>query len=185
MIGSHIERTLLSVFIAEACFRYRLPIAEVPSSRDLRLRFLEELLAPYERDAVLEQCGIPSNLVPSQKVDTRVMVPQPAAKAQAKDKSFPKLENFDMAALNIAFLEKPNDISMVRSLRILQCVNEIGSPTILDSIKLALAELPEDRIPQDVDEPIVEKLFHIHIYLETQESRSHLLVARNRYIKFC
>jgi hypothetical protein len=185
MIGSHIERTLLSVFIAEACFRYRLPIAEVPSSRDLRLRFLEELLAPYERDAVLEQCGIPSNLVPSQKVDTRVMVPQPAAKAQAKDNSFPKLENFDMAALNIAFLEKPNDISMVRSLRILQCVNEIGSPTILDSIKLALAELPEDRIPQDVDEPIVEKLFHIHIYLETQESRSHLLVARNRYIKFC
>jgi hypothetical protein len=185
MMGSHIEHTLLSVFIAEACFRYRLPITEVPSSRDLRLRFLGELLAPYERDAVLEQCGILSNLMPSQKVDTRVIVPQPAAQVLVNDDSFPKLENFNTAALRTAFLTKPEDISTVQSLRILQCVNEIGSPNILDSLKLALAKPPEHRIAQDVDGPIVEKLFHIHVYLDTHESRGHLLVARNRYIKFC
>jgi hypothetical protein len=185
MIGPHIERTLLSVFIAEACFRHLLPITEVPSSRDLRLRFLGELLAPYERDAVLEQCGIPSNSIPSQKVDTRVIVPQPAAQVLANDDSFPNLANFNMAALRTAFLRKPVDISTVQSLRILQCVNEIGSPNILDSLKLALAKPPEHRVAQDVDGPIVEKLFHIHVYLDAHESRGHLLVARHRYIKFC
>ncbi|KAJ6280810.1 hypothetical protein J3E71DRAFT_178747 [Bipolaris maydis] len=35
------------------------------------------------------------------------------------------------------------------------------------------------------EQPIFDKLFHIHIYLDRQESQSHILVARNRYIKYC
>jgi hypothetical protein len=171
------------VYIAEACFR-RLPIT-VPSSRDLRLRFLEELTAPYERDGVLNQCGISNDLAPSQKVDTRVIAPQPASRTLTEDHLFTKLTNFDTSALRNAFLEKPVEISRVKCFRILQCVNEIGSPDILESIKSALTRRPEDRTAQTVDEPIVEKLFQIHIYLDAHDSRSHIIVARNRYIKYC
>jgi hypothetical protein len=45
-IVPHMESTLLSVWIAEACFQHQ-SLQNVPSSRDLRLRFLRELLAPY------------------------------------------------------------------------------------------------------------------------------------------
>jgi hypothetical protein len=187
-IGPHIEPTLLAVFIADACFRRRLPIKidDVPSSRDLRLQFLEELLAPYERGAVLAKCGIPNNSTPSQNVDIREIVLQPTTQLHAVDEgSLPDLENFDMAALHAAFIRKPAEVSPVRCFRILQCVNEIGSPNILGSLRLALTKRPDDRTAHTVDQPIVDKLFHIHIYLDTQESRSHLLIARNRYIKFC
>lgn len=44
-VSSHVESTLLSVWIAEACFQGR-PLRDAPSSRELRLRFLEELVAP-------------------------------------------------------------------------------------------------------------------------------------------
>ena len=63
------ESTLLSVWMAETCLQYK-PFQDVPSSRDLRLRFLEELLAPYQRDSVLEKCGIPNTHTVSQHVDT-------------------------------------------------------------------------------------------------------------------
>jgi hypothetical protein len=184
-IEPHVERTLLAVFIAEACFRRLLPITEVPPSRDLRLRFLGELLAPCERDDVLEQCGIPKTLAPSQKVDTRAISPQPAAQQPTAAENLPDLESFNMSALKSAFSTRPAGIDRVRCLRILQCVHEIGSPKILESLKLVLATRPDNWTSQTVDESIVEKLFQIHIYLDTQDSRSHILVARNRYIKFC
>jgi hypothetical protein len=182
-IGPHIERTLLSVFLAEACF-CSFPIGKIPSSRDLRLRYLQELLAPYERDYVLEHCGIPTYLTSSHKADTRVIARQSTAQVVINNDTFPNFESFDMSALRKAFVAKPQELSRVRTLRILQCVNEIGSPNILDSIKSALMKQPEKRTAQTLAEPIVEKLSQIHIYLDTQESRSHLLVAKNRYIKF-
>jgi hypothetical protein len=184
-LGSHIEHTLLSVLIADACFRNLLPVTDVPSSRDLRLRFLQELLAPYERNDVLEQCGIPDHGKPSQKVDTRVILPKTITQTPCSEDSFPEVKNFDTHALRSAFREKPADIDFARCLRILQCVNEIGSPNILDSLKLALIERPKHWTSQTPEKPIIEKLYHIHVYLDKQESRNHLLVAQTRYIKFC
>ncbi|KZM19290.1 hypothetical protein ST47_g9562 [Ascochyta rabiei] len=165
-IEPDVESTLLSVWIAEAYFQYR-PLQNVPSSRDLRLRFLGELLAPYQRDSVLEKCGIPRTQVQTHEIFV------------------PKLENFEPEALRKALLQKPSEINRGRCLRILQCVDEIGSSHILESLKLACARKDEDQIYQAVEQPLFEKLFHIHIYLDKQESQSHLLVARERYIKYC
>jgi hypothetical protein len=185
------ESTLLSVWIAEACFQYR-PLWNVPSSRDLRLRFLEELLAPFQRDYVLEKCGIPRTHTVSQDVDTRDKFARLETQVQ-NDKIFgldveifvQNLENFEPGALRKALLERPSKIKDGRCLRILQCVDEIGSPHILDSLKLACARKDENQSYRAIKQPIFEKLFHIHIYLDKQESQSHLLVARKRYIKYC
>jgi len=95
------------------------------------------------------------------------------------------LENFEPRALRKALRERPSKIKLGRCLRILQCVDEIGSPHILDSLKLACARKVEDQTYRAIEQPLFEKLFHIHIYLDKQESQSHLLVARERYIKYC
>jgi hypothetical protein len=187
MVEPDIEPTLLSVFIAEAYFLH-LPTKEVPSSRLLRLRFLQELLAPYERDAVLEQCGISKISGPSQKVDNRVIVPQSTEQIPTSDESLPNLEKFDMVALRTIYCEeisKPSDVRCqpIRCLRILQYVNEIGSPKILDKLRLSLTNRPE-QAPQTQEPVIIDKLFDIHIYLDRQESQSHILVARMRYNKY-
>jgi hypothetical protein len=185
------ESTLLSVWIAEACFQYR-PLRNVPSSRDLRLRFLRELLAPYQRDSVLEKCGIPSTHTLSQHVDTRCKFARSETQVQTDEFSeldlkilVQNLEIFQPEALREALLQKPSEINRERCLRILQCVDEIGSPHILDSLKLAYARKDEDQTYRAIEQPLFEKLFHIHIHLDKQESQSHLLVARERYIKYC
>jgi hypothetical protein len=185
------ESTLLSVWIAEACFQYR-PLQNVPPSRDLRLRFLGELLAPYQRDSVLKKCGIPSKHTGSQHVDTRCRLARLGTQVQTDEifgldvETFVRnLENFEPEALREALLQRPSEITRGRCLRILQCVDEMGSPHILDSLKLACARKDEDQTYEAMEQPIFEKLFHIHIYLDRQESQSHLLVARERYIKYC
>jgi hypothetical protein len=185
------ESTLLSVWIAEAYFQYK-PFQDVPSSRDLRLRFLQELLAPYQRDSVLDKCGIPSMHIVSQHVDTRCKFAPLETQAQAEEIFglnlnifVQNLENFKPGALREALLHMPSKIDRERCLRILQCVDEIGSPHILDSLKLACARKDEDQTYRAMEQPLFEKLFQIHIYLDKQESQSHLLVARERYIKYC
>ncbi|CAN9218333.1 unnamed protein product [Alternaria alternata] len=187
-LSPHVESTLLSVWIAEACFQGR-PLRDAPSSRELRLRFLEELVAPVQRDAVLEQYGISSKLAVSQQIDTRLAETRSETQLQSQPQSngvfVSKLETFDLEALHEALLQKPADISRGRCLRILQCVYEIGSPCILDSLKPALTAKREDQAHQAMEQPVVEKLFRIHLYLDSQESESHLLVARSRYVKYC
>jgi hypothetical protein len=185
------ESTLLSVWIAEACFQYR-PLRNVPSSRDLRLRFLRELLAPYQRDSVLEKCGIPSTHTVSQHVDTRCKFARPETQVQTDEFSeldlkilVQNLENFEPEALREALLQKPSEIKRERCLRILQCVDEIGSPHILGSLKLACARKDKDQTYRAIEQPLFEKLFHIHIHLDKQEIQSQLLVARERYFKYC
>ena len=106
-VGPHVESTLLSVWIAEACFQQR-PLRNVPSSRELRLRFLGELLAPFQRDFVLEQYSISSKLAASQHIDTRMigayLEVQAQAQAQGSEVFVSKLENFDLEALHEALL---------------------------------------------------------------------------------
>ncbi|CAN9152995.1 unnamed protein product [Alternaria alternata] len=187
-VSPHVESTLLSVWIAEACFQGR-PLRDVPSSRELRLRFLEELLAPVQRDAVLEQYGISSKLAVSQQIDTRLAETRSKVQLQSQPQNngvfVSKIETFDLEALHEALLQRPADISRGRCLRILQCVYEIGSPYILDSLKPAFTAKREDQARQAMEQPVVEKLFRIHLYLDSQESESHLLVARSRYVKYC
>jgi hypothetical protein len=187
-VSPHVESTLLSVWIAEACLQGRL-LRDAPSSRELRLRFLEELVAPVQRDSVLEQYSISSKLAISQQIDTRLAETHTKAQLQSQPQSnevfVSKIETFDLEALHEALLQKPADISRGRCLRILQCVYEIGSPYILDSLKPALTTKREDQARQAMEQPVVEKLFRIHLYLDSQESESHLLVARSRYVKYC
>ncbi|CAN9211434.1 unnamed protein product [Alternaria alternata] len=187
-VSPHVESTLLSLWIAEACVQGR-PLRDAPSSRELRLRFLEELVAPVQRDFVLEQYGISSKLAVSQQIDTRLAETCSEAQLQSQTESkgvfVSKLETFDLEALHEALLQKPTDISRGRCLRILQCVYKIGSPCILDSLKPALTTKREDQAHQAMEQPMVEKLFRIHLYLDSQESESHLLVARSRYVKYC
>ncbi|CAN9385004.1 unnamed protein product [Alternaria alternata] len=187
-VSPHVESTLLSLWIAEACVQGR-PLRDAPSSRELRLRFLEELVAPVQRDAVLEQYGISSKLAVSQQIDTRLAETRSEAQLQSQTESkgvfVSKLETFDVEALHEALLQKPTDMSRGRCLRILQCVYKIGSPCILDSLKPALTTKREDQARQAMEQPVVEKLFRIHLYLDSQESESHLLVARSRYVKYC
>ncbi|CAN9182253.1 unnamed protein product [Alternaria alternata] len=187
-VSPHVESTLLSVWIAEACFQGR-PLRDAPSSRELRLRFLEELVAPVQRDSVLEQYGISSKLAISQQIDTRLAETYSEAQLQSQPENngvfVSKLETFDLEALHEALLQKPADISRGRYLRILQCVYEIGSPYILDSLKPTLTAKRENQTHQAMEQPVVEKLFRIHLYLDSQESESHLLVARSRYVKYC
>ncbi|CAN9474019.1 unnamed protein product, partial [Alternaria alternata] len=181
-VSPHVESTLLSLWIAEACVQGR-PLRDAPSSRELRLRFLEELVAPVQRDFVLEQYGISSKLAVSQQIDTRLAETHSKAQLQSQPQSnevfVSKIETFDLKALHEALLQKPADISRERCLRILQCVYEIGSPCILNSLKPALTAKHEDQAHQVMEQPVVEKLFRIHLYLDSQESESHLLVARS------
>ncbi|KAI1525856.1 hypothetical protein PtrSN002B_010681 [Pyrenophora tritici-repentis] len=195
-IEPHMESTLLSVWIAETYFQYK-PFQDVPSSRDLRLRFLEELLARYQRDSVLENCGIPSTHTVSQHVDTRCKFAHLETQVQTNEICglnleilVKNLENFEPGALRKALLQipskfDPSKFDRRRWLRILQCVDEIGSPHVLDSLKLACARKVEDQTHRAIEQSLFEKLFQIHIYLDKQESQSHLLVARGRYIKYC
>ncbi|CAN9171531.1 unnamed protein product [Alternaria alternata] len=187
-VSPHVESTLLSVWIAEACFQGR-PLRDAPSSRELRLRFLEELVAPVQRDSVLEQYGISSKLAVSQQIDTRLAETRSEVQLQSQPQNngvfVSKIETFDLEALHEALLQKPADISRGRCLRILQCVYEIGSPCILDSLKPALTAKRENQAHQAMEQPVVEKLFRIHLYLDSQESESHLLIARSRYVKYC
>ncbi|CAN9210078.1 unnamed protein product [Alternaria alternata] len=187
-VSPHVESTLLSLWIAEACVQGR-PLRDAPSSRELRLRFLEELVAPVQRDFVLEQYSISSKLAVSQQIDTRLTETYSKAQLQSQPQSngvfMSKLETFNLEALHEALLQKPADISRGRCLRILQCVYKIGSPCILDSLKPALTAKRENQTHQAMEQPVVKKLFRIHLYLDSQESESHLLVARSRYVKYC
>jgi hypothetical protein len=146
-------------------------------------------VAPVQRDAVLEQYGISSKLAVSQQIDIRLAETRSEAQLQSQPQSnevfVSKIETFDLEALHEALLQKPADISRGRCLRILQCVYEIGSPCILDSLKPALTTKRENQAHQAMEQPVVEKLFRIHLYLDSQESESHLLVARSRYVKYC
>lgn len=176
---------MLLVHVAEACFQRLLPITNVPTSRELRLRFLGELVAPYERDSILEQCGISSKLGPSQKVDTRVIMAPPATRLHGEESCTLNLNNFDGEALAKVFRERPSEVSNRRCLRILQYVNAIGSACILSSLNAAFDKLPKGNAVQAVDEPVLEKLFHIHLRLVNLEGQDHLFIARHRYIKYC
>ncbi|KAL5396139.1 hypothetical protein PMIN03_012985 [Paraphaeosphaeria minitans] len=118
-------------------------------------------------------------------VDTRVIAARRTAGPHGNKVNIPNLANFDTETLKKAFLERPPKLSSRRCLRILQYVNAIGSPHVLQSLKLALDGRPQEETVQAVDEPIFEKLFHIHLYLGGLESQDHLLVARHRYIKYC
>jgi len=144
-------------------------------------------VAPLQRDSVLNQFGISSRLAASEQIDTRpgTTCAEVQSPEQSNDISVSKLENFDPEALRGALLQKPADVSRGRCLRILQCVYEIGSPSVLDSLKLAVTTKCGDQAHQGIEQPVVEKLFHIHLYLDRQGSQSHLLVARNRYVKYC
>ena len=181
------------------------------------------MLAPYERDFVLEKCDISSKHTGAQHVDARIKLARSETQVQTDEipaqnlESFghgaphgvlPKgpskielercrrilqcavqnLENFEDGAL-LALVQKPSKIKVERRLRILKCVNEIGSPHILDSLKLACARNVEGQTHRAIEQPLVEelfqKLFRIHCYLDKLDSQSQLLVARERYIKYC
>lgn len=180
---NNVEHNLLCVYIAECCFNRHLPILDIPSSRDLRLRFLRALVSPCTQDSVLTTYGIP-NLYPSKMVDVR-QVASPHFEDVSNPTLLPMLEHCDVAGFNQWARKIPTEISFDRCLRILQCVNDIGSPSILRSLKLALTEQPPSEIQQALERPIFEKLFHIHMYLDKQEVRNHLLVARSRFVKYC
>ncbi|KAI1569417.1 hypothetical protein PtrEW4_005883 [Pyrenophora tritici-repentis] len=183
-IAPHVESTLLSVWIAEAYFLSR-RLENFPSSRDLRLRFLGELLAPYQRDSILEKYGISSNHTGSQHIDSRPRLVHLETQVQTHKICIQNLENFEHGALREALDQMPAKIELGRCLRILQCVDEIGSPRILDSLKLACARNTKDQTYQDMEQPLFQKLFYIHIHLDKLENESHLLVARERFIKYC
>ncbi|KAL6153209.1 hypothetical protein ACJBU6_08368 [Exserohilum turcicum] len=183
-VAPYVESSLLSVWIAEAYFCQR-PLTNVPSSRCLRLRFLGELLAPSQRDFILGKWGISSKLAASQQVDTRSVMAHTEIQAQENDIFVANLEGFDSDALHKVLCQRPAEIPRGRCLRILQCVHEIGCPYILESLKLAFTQKHEGHSQEAVQQPIVEKLFHIHLYLDRQETQNHLLVARSRYVKYC
>ncbi|KAJ5028945.1 hypothetical protein PSV08DRAFT_387769 [Bipolaris maydis] len=105
--------------------------------------------------------------------------------AQENDIFVANLEGFDSDALHKVLRQRPAEIPRGRCLRILQCVHEIGCPYILESLKLAFTQKHEGHPQEAVQQPIVEKLFHIHLYLDRQETQNHLLVARSRYVKYC
>lgn len=183
-IEPHMESTLVSVWIAEAYIR-RWSLKNVPTSRDLRMRFLEEMLAPYQLDSVLEKCGIPSKPTRFEQADSRCKLAYSETQRQTVEIVVPNLGNFEHEALQESLRLRPSEINRERCLRILQCVNEIGSPHILDSLRLAFTRKDQCQPYPATERPIFEKLYQIHIYLDRQESESHILVARNRYIKYC
>ncbi|EUC40376.1 hypothetical protein COCMIDRAFT_41275 [Bipolaris oryzae ATCC 44560] len=113
------------------------------------------------------------------------LIPRLETQVQTSEVPVQNLENFELEVLEQALGVKPSEISRGRCLRILQCVNEIGSPHILESLKLACTRKDGNQTYQATEQPIFDKLFRIHIYLDRQESQSHILVARNRYIKYC
>ncbi|CAN9183713.1 unnamed protein product [Alternaria alternata] len=163
----------------------------VLSSGTANLPFLSALYQTLHewKTEYIKQYGISSKLAVSQQIDIRLAETSSEVQLQPQLESnevfVSKIETFDLKALHEALLQKPADISRGRCLKILQCVYEIGSLCILDSLKPALTTKRENQAHQAMEQPVVEKLFRIHLYLDSQESESHLLIARSRYVKYC
>ncbi|XP_014551489.1 hypothetical protein COCVIDRAFT_42201 [Bipolaris victoriae FI3] len=117
--------------------------------------------------------------------DSRCKLAYSETQRQTVEIVVPNLGNFEHEALQESLRLRPSEINRERCLRILQCVNEIGSPHILESLRLAFTRKDQCQTYSATERPIFEKLYQIHIYLDRQESESHILVARNRYIKYC
>ncbi|KAJ6201954.1 hypothetical protein J3E72DRAFT_180050 [Bipolaris maydis] len=78
-----------------------------------------------------------TKLTGSEQVDIRWKSARLETQVQTSEVPVQNLENFELEVLEQALGVKPSEISRGRCLRILQCVNEIGSPHILESLKLA------------------------------------------------
>ncbi|KAF2843987.1 hypothetical protein T440DRAFT_523837 [Plenodomus tracheiphilus IPT5] len=185
-IDESTEATLMMVHLAELWFMRTQYVAASPSAypRALRLRFLSQLVASSEQERVLTQCGVPEELSKCQRWDTRRQVRTSVSEVDRDPVDLPELDRFNMQALREVVAERPAGITRKRWLRILQCVNEIGSTQILSSVKLSLQPLPATRPAQKGDQPFVDKLLYIHLFLNGQETLNHVLVAKSRYMKY-
>lgn len=154
---------------------------ELPSQKELRLRYVKALLAPYERDYVLSNVpGIGATVFPAHVADTRSILQLPTQLSHEVDLGSDYIHCFNMTLLRGAFSQYSK---VVKRWRILQCVHEIGSLRILESIRSILLHQAND-IPIAGD-LIIQKIQLIHHYLDEQNAKDRLLVARARYIKFC
>lgn len=165
---------LLSIHMAEAILHHR--PSGAPRERELRLRFLRETLAPYEVDAVVQQIGLPKmNHVPSRRFDLR--------EKQAQAATLPgRPHRLDADALPQIFAEAPEGMQGRKAARTLQCIAEVGSARILTSIRSATRSPLETPLDAEGD---MGRLLHIHTFLDRDRDRSHVSVARNRYLKYC
>lgn len=158
---SHVESYLLLVALAEQCILGT--TFDEESAQTLRMRYLRALVGRHRSEIILERLGI-----------QRQRVPCPKSIAAEEICEFP--------FSNMKQLEDSMESLEPRKLRILQCVQEIGSVHILEAIQTAAAE-PINSIGQYGKS--VNGLPQIHHYLDTQRATSHLDIARTRYLKLC
>ena len=174
------ESTLFSVYLAETTFK-NLP-ATGPSQQDLQSRFLLELLAPYERSYILQRLGIPisENYMLYQKEDCKETLLR--GPSDTSGISIPVIPDFNRDALGRAFSCKPESIQLIRAIRILQCIYEIGSLSVLNRFALDLNKPLQSKSDAGCN---MEILLHLHRYLDKEANERHLSVSRSRYLKYC
>jgi hypothetical protein len=151
----------------------------------LRRRYLKELVAPYRTHGVLEGMKIPHCGVPAVKVDMRDMIASPTIESPLESPPFEihDLEGFNHGLLQQALSKARASIGTKKTLRILQCISEIGSEEVLGSLQASLNNAGDTNLQHET--PVVQKLLHIHQYLDEKETESHIAIAKNRYVKYC
>ncbi|KAF2647490.1 hypothetical protein K491DRAFT_763655 [Lophiostoma macrostomum CBS 122681] len=153
---------------------------------NLRRRYLNELVRPYRAHKELSRLGIPDcGVVPPANSDARDFPASPVAESAPGSLPFrvPDLDGFDRGSLQQAMLKAYMALGMKKALRILQCVCEIGSEDVLTSLQESLSRPEGLKLQRKT--PVVQKLLHIHHFLDKQEIESHIAIARNRYVKYC
>ncbi|KAL5371214.1 hypothetical protein DPSP01_014419 [Paraphaeosphaeria sporulosa] len=141
------------------------------SIQDLIMTLIKALLIPYEnqRRTVLQKLGITGGPTARQ--------PQLQGRAAISPRNMPALEQIP-ELYNAKIRSLP--LGGRKTLRMLQCIKEIGCVTILETLKVAAAQ-PMELLPTSGP----QHLLQIHRYLDTKSVSSHLDVARMRYVKLC
>ncbi|KAF2008346.1 hypothetical protein BU24DRAFT_469034 [Aaosphaeria arxii CBS 175.79] len=156
--------TITSVFYVEALSKGGDVI--FPPEEDLRQRFLRKLRVSSEMHATQLDSGQPTIQLPVNSSASKYPIP----------------DGFDRTLLQELHLQLPAQMEVFKYLRILQSIREIGSPRILESLKMTMKSTTDFAL--DTTEQIT-KLLHIHKYLDREDSVGHLSVARARYVKYC
>ena len=149
------------------------------------MAYIEELLKPFEQQALLEKIGINHDGERINRIGHSQVPVGETASVTSSVGLVTSPEGFDPSLFSKCLSQVPKELNQQRWFKILQYVSAIGSPAILRSITLAFSELHKKLTMDPEDDRIFEKLFRIHLYLERHDGRGHIDNARERYIKYC
>jgi hypothetical protein len=166
-----LESTLALVYMA---VRSTVNSLTYTSARDLRMDLIKALLGPSQNtnSAILQQLGITDDQATCRRL-------RPSNQSTIPSSGLPAPEQ-------TRELYNPGITSILpraggkKTLRMLQCIKEVGSAGVLGALKVAAVQ-PRELLPTEGP----SYLLKIHHFLDEKAASNHLDVARTRFVKHC